>query len=95
MQPILFITVPIKKIKDAANSWYGDSDGLIRCEHTFTAAVPKVKKFSYYQDILFRMRNHAMLNCLSSKLDFREIESIDAVNGTYISLGQEGTTKKA
>ena len=28
-------------------------------------------------------------------IDFWEIESIDAVNGTYISLIQEGTTKKA
>ena len=37
MQPILSITVSIKKIKGAAHQCYGDSDGVVRCEQTLNA----------------------------------------------------------
>ena len=35
MQPILLVTVPIKKIKGAACQCHGDGDG-VRCEQTFS-----------------------------------------------------------
>ena len=34
MQPILPITVPIKKINGATRQCYGDGDGVVRCEQT-------------------------------------------------------------
>ena len=36
MQPILPVTVPIKKIKGVTNQCYGDGDGdgVVRCEQT-------------------------------------------------------------
>ena len=34
MQPILPVTVPIKKIKGDFSKCYGDGDGVIRCEQT-------------------------------------------------------------
>ena len=39
MQPILPITVPVKKIKGAAHQCYGDSDEVVRCERTFAQGV--------------------------------------------------------
>ena len=36
MQPILSVTVPIKKIKDAARQCYSDGDGVVRREWAFT-----------------------------------------------------------
>ena len=36
MQPILSVTVPIKKIKGAARQRYGGDDGLAWCEWAFT-----------------------------------------------------------
>ena len=33
-QPILSITVPVKKIRGATRHCYGDCDGAIRCEQT-------------------------------------------------------------
>ena len=38
MQPILPITVPIKKIKGATRQCYGN--GVIRCEQTLTRFLP-------------------------------------------------------
>ena len=35
MQPILPVTVPVKKIKGATHQCYGGGDGGIRCEQTF------------------------------------------------------------
>ena len=34
MQPILPVTVPIKKIKGVTSQCYGDGDGVVRCEQT-------------------------------------------------------------
>ena len=39
VQPILPVTVPVKKIKDAARQCYGDGDGVVRCEQTLTAVL--------------------------------------------------------
>ena len=36
MQPILPITVSVKKIKSAARQRYDDGDEVVRCEQTFT-----------------------------------------------------------
>ena len=36
MQPILPITVPVKKNKGAAHQYYGDGDEVIWCEQTFS-----------------------------------------------------------
>ena len=36
MQPILPITVPVKKIKGAACQCDGDGDGVVWCEQTLT-----------------------------------------------------------
>ena len=38
MQPILSVTLTVKKIKGAANQRYSDSDGIVRCEQTLTGA---------------------------------------------------------
>ena len=38
MQPILPVTLTVKKIKGAAHQSYGDSDGVVRCEQTLTFA---------------------------------------------------------
>ena len=32
MQPILAVTVPVKKIKGAARQCYGEGDGIVQCE---------------------------------------------------------------
>ena len=34
MQPILLITLPVKKIKSAVRQHYGDGDAVIWCEWT-------------------------------------------------------------
>ena len=39
MQPILPVTVPIKKIKGATHQCYGDGDGVVRCEQTFSSLL--------------------------------------------------------
>ena len=39
MQPILRITVPVKKIKGAAHQCYGGSDGVVLYEPTFAQGV--------------------------------------------------------
>ena len=41
MQPILAITVPVKKIKGAARQCYGDGDGdgVVRCEQALIVAI--------------------------------------------------------
>ena len=44
MQPILPMTVPIKKIKDAALQDYGDGDGVVWCEQTFTCYTHTTEK---------------------------------------------------
>ena len=36
VQPILSVTVSVKKIKGAARQRYGDSNGVVRCEQTLT-----------------------------------------------------------
>ena len=36
MQPVLPITLTIKKIKGTARQCYSDGDGVVRCEWTFT-----------------------------------------------------------
>ena len=36
MQPILPVTVLVKKIKGAAHQCYGHGDGVVRCEQTFS-----------------------------------------------------------
>ena len=38
MQPILPVTMPIKKIKVATRQCYGDADGVVRCEQTSTVS---------------------------------------------------------
>ena len=40
MQPILPITVPVKKIKGATRQCFGDGDGVIRCEQAFQLVRP-------------------------------------------------------
>ena len=49
MQPILPVTVPVKKIKGAARQRYGDGDGVVRCKQiltfAFTSAFQKHVKF--------------------------------------------------
>ena len=39
MQPILPVTLPVKKIKGAARQYYGDDDRAIWCKQTFTRNV--------------------------------------------------------
>ena len=34
LQPVLPVTVPIKKIEGAHRQCYGDGDGVVRCEQT-------------------------------------------------------------
>ena len=36
MQPILPVTVSVKKIKGAARQCYGDGDGVVLCEQTLS-----------------------------------------------------------
>ena len=38
MQPILPVIVLVKKIKGTAHECYGDGDGAVRCEQTFSDA---------------------------------------------------------
>ena len=38
MQPMLSVTLTVKKIKGAVHQRYGDSDGVVRCEQTLTGA---------------------------------------------------------
>ena len=49
MQPILPVTVPVKKIKGATRQRYGDGDGVVRCKQiltfAFTSAFQKHVKF--------------------------------------------------
>ena len=42
LQPILPITVTVKKIKGAAHQWYSDNEGVVRCEQTFRAHLHSV-----------------------------------------------------
>ena len=39
MKPILLIALSIQKIKGAALQCYGDCDGVVWCEQTFTAST--------------------------------------------------------
>ena len=39
VQPILSVTVPVKKIKGATRKCYGDGDGVVRCEQALIVAI--------------------------------------------------------
>ena len=36
MQPILSVTVPVRKIKGTVHQYYVDYDGVVRCEQTLS-----------------------------------------------------------
>ena len=46
MQPILPITVPVKKIKGAARQYYSDGDGVGQYEQSFSDSYDTVHNFS-------------------------------------------------
>ena len=49
IQPILPITVTVKKIKDAAHKCYGDGDGVVLCERAFKVSQPSGRCFDNFQ----------------------------------------------
>ena len=42
VQPILPITVPVKKIKGAARQYYSDGDGVVQYEQSFSDSFDTV-----------------------------------------------------
>ena len=47
MQPILPVTLLVKKIKGAARQHHGDGDGVVWCEKTFNATI-QLRFYTYF-----------------------------------------------
>ena len=49
MQPILPVTVSVKKIKSAACQCYGDGDEVVRCEQTLSVKVNSAMMLAHWK----------------------------------------------